>query len=105
MEHVGTLFSYNTPTLVRIPKKDRETERGSLMTYFLQRLNPSRVAAGYKPLKYARMGVILEGIPTKDLYYIKRVCDDAPHWGKKFWWLLDPKKHPEDGPKDVRAIS
>ena len=42
-----------------------------------------------------RMGKILEGIPTKDLYYLKRVCDDAGNFSKKFWWLLDPKKHEE----------
>jgi hypothetical protein len=40
-----------------------------------------------------RMGRILVGIPTKDLYYLKRICDEASDFSKKFWWEVDPKKH------------
>ncbi len=40
-----------------------------------------------------RMGKMLEKIPTKDLYYIKKVCDDAPNFSKKFWYLLNPEKY------------
>ena len=74
----------------------RETERGELMRYFCMKLNPIRQSDGYPEISMSRMGKILEGIPTKDLYYIKRVCNDAPDFSKKFWWLLDPKKHPEE---------
>ena len=73
--------------------KIRETERGELMKYFCQHLNPSRQRDGLPEISMPRMGKILEQIPTKDLYYIRRVCDDAGNFSKKFWWLLDPKKH------------
>jgi len=43
----------------------------------------------------ARMGKILEKIPTKDLYYLKRICDDAKNFSKKFWWELNPKNFDE----------
>ena len=79
--------------LKRVMQKKRETERGELMQYFRQRLNFDRVKDGYPPLTMARMGKTLEKIPTKDLYYLKRVCDDAKHFSKKFWWELNPKKH------------
>ena len=63
------------------------------MQYFRQRLNVDRAKDGYPLLTMARMGKILEKIPTKDLYYLKRVCEDAKNFSKKFWWELDPKKH------------
>jgi hypothetical protein len=71
----------------------KKTERGELMRYFLQRLNVQRLRDGYGKLTMGRMGKILQNIPTKDLYYLKRVCDDSQHFSKKFWWELDPKKH------------
>lgn len=37
-------------------------------------------------------------MPTKDLYYVKSVCDQAPHWSKKFWFLVNPDKF-KDRPK------
>lgn len=86
MEHIGF-------QLKRAVKKTRETERGELMSYLRSRLNASRMRDGLPLLTMARMGKILEGIPTKDLYYLKRVCNDANDFSKKFWWELDPEKH------------
>lgn len=74
----------------------RETERGELMRYFCDRLNASRIRDGLPQITMPRMGKILEQIPTKDLYYLKRVCDDAGNFSKKFWWLLDPSKHTKE---------
>ncbi len=76
--------------------KMRETERGELLRYFVDRLNPSRVRDGLPKITMPRMGKILEQIPTKDLYYLKRVCDDSANFSKRFWWELDPEKHPEN---------
>ncbi len=74
----------------------KKTERGELMKYFIGQINPGRVQDSLPPLTMGRMGKILEKIPTKDLYYLKRVCDDSIHFSKKFWWLLNPKNHTED---------
>jgi len=87
MKHIGSYFKGEGG------KKERATERGEMMQYFLERLNQSRVMDGLKPLTMARMGRVLEGIPTTDLYYLKSVCDKAKHFSKKFWWEIDPKKH------------
>lgn len=67
---------------------DRRTERGELMRYFCDKLNPSRKADGLPAITMARMGRMLEGIPTKDLYYLQSVCNDAKNFSKKFWWEL-----------------
>ena len=65
------------------------------MKYFCNELNRSRVQDGLPKITMGRMGKMLQQIPTKDLYYIKRVCNDATNFSKKFWWLLNPKKHDE----------
>lgn len=71
----------------------RETERGELMQYFIDRINPGRIRDGLPKITMGRMGKILEQIPTKDLYYLKRICDDSGNFSKRFFWELDPKKH------------
>ncbi len=79
-----------------IRKKSRITERGEMMTYFMTELNRTRLSDGLPPLSMARMGRILAGIPTKDLYYLKSVCDQASNFSKKFWWEINPKKHQDE---------
>ena len=86
MKHIGV-------HLKRVVETARKTERGELMKYFLERLNKSRITDGLPPLTMGRMGKMLEKIPTKDLYYLKRVCDDAQNFSKKFWYLLNPEKY------------
>lgn len=84
------------------PKKDRTHERGELMRYFLERLNPSRIQSGIPRLTMGRMGKLLEQIPTGDLYALKTKCEDAERRGnsfsKRFWFELNPKKY-EGRPK------
>lgn len=80
------------------PKKSRATERGELMRFFTRHLNYSRANDGLPKLTMGRMGKILEGIPTQDLYYLKSVCSRAKNFGKKFWWEIDPEKHKEKEP-------
>ena len=74
-------------------EKSRKTERGELMRHFQKYLNYDRARDRMTLITMARMGKILEGIPTDDLYYLKSVCDKAKHFSKKFWWEVDPKKH------------
>jgi len=76
-------------------KKTRETERGELMKYFCERINAGRLRDGLPLITMGRMGKTLEKIPTKDLYYLKSVCDQAQNFSKKFWWELNPAKHTE----------
>ena len=85
MKHIGAHIKRRA-TLARA------TERGELMRYFCERINAQRVRDGYSKMSMARMGKTLEKIPTKDLYYIKKVCDDAENFSKKFWYLLNPEK-------------
>lgn len=73
--------------------KNRKTERGELMRYFCNRLNAARKEDGIPPLTMPRMGKILQGIPVRDLYYLKSVCEQSKNFSKKFWWEVNPKKH------------
>jgi hypothetical protein len=74
-------------------KKEKATERGELMQYFMDKLNAARVRDGLAKLTMPRMGRLLMAIPTKDLYYLRSVCDNAGDFSKKFWWEINPKNH------------
>ena len=91
MEHISSHISGNGGK-----KKERATERGELMEYFRTRLNRTRVQDDLPALTMPRMGRLLVAIPTKDLYYLKSVCDQAPNFSKKFWWEINPKKHTDE---------
>ncbi len=92
MEHIGS-------QLKRSLKKTRDTERGELMRYFVQRINVARIRDGLPAVSMGRMGKLLQQIPTKDLYYLKRICDDSQNFSKKFWWEINPKNHTEAAKK------
>lgn len=77
-------------------EKTRKTERGELMRFFTRHLNRARKTDGLLEITMARMGKILEGIPTADLYYLQSVCSRAKNFSKKFWWEVDPKKHEKE---------
>ncbi|MDP4020933.1 MAG: hypothetical protein Q8P58_02760 [Candidatus Adlerbacteria bacterium] len=93
MKHIAAHIS------TRTQKKERATERGELMEYFRDKLNRTRVRDQLPPLTMPRMGRVLQLIPTKDLYYLKSVCDQASDFSKKFWWEVNPKKHKKNDTK------
>jgi hypothetical protein len=90
VEHIKTHIVKN------LDKKEKTTERGELMEHFRDKLNRTRMRDGYPPLGLPRLGKILQAIPTKDLYYLKSVCDQSTDFSKKFWWEVNPKNHPQD---------
>lgn len=89
MEHIGKHMQNGSPR----SERQKATERGELMKYFMERLNISRKQDGLPPLTMPRMGRLLVAIPTQDLYFLKSVCDHAKDFSKKFWWEINPKKH------------
>jgi len=86
MEHISAHISKKA-------SEEKITERGELMDHFRKILNEDRVRDHLPPLSMPRMGKILQGIPTKDLYYLKSVCEQSKNFSKKFWWEINPKKH------------
>lgn len=105
MDHISAHMNGSVP-----PKKgrrmppERATERGEMMRFFMDRLNPSRIQSGLPKLTMPRMGRLLEKIPTKDLYYLKTVCMQSKDFSKKFWWEINPKNHtPEAKAKAAAA--
>ena len=87
MKHIGAHIA------AAARRKEKVTERGELMRYFMDKLNRERVRDGLRELTMPRMGKILQAIPTKDLYYLRSVCEKAGNFSKKFWWEVNPKKH------------
>lgn len=98
MKSIGDMMPEFEKRVSAAPKgKKRLTERGEIMRFFLRHLNHSRVQDGLQPMTMAHLGVVLEQIPTADLYYLKSVCSRAKNFSKRFWWELDPTKHPQQG--------
>ena len=101
MHHIGKHMTGKAAA-----KRDKPTERGELMRHFMQKLNHARLRDGLPPLTMPRMGRLLVAIPTKDLYFLKSVCDDADRRGgldsfcKKFWWEIHPKNHTPEAKKE-----
>ena len=75
-------------------KPRRTTERGDIFDTILSQLNPSRAKKNLPPVSYQRLGHLLAGIPTKDLYALISRCDDAERrgfpWSAIFWKEIKP---------------
>lgn len=82
-------------------KKTRRTERGDLLEYITGVINRGREGTKYKPLTIKRVAMLLTGIPTHDLYYIKSQMEDCRARGtspsKWFFWSI--KQNVETTPK------
>jgi hypothetical protein len=89
MEHI----TKSLPDRRLPPKTARRTERGDLLDEFLRRIKPTWDAKRFGQLTIARLAKKLEGISTKDLYYLKSVCEDSKSYSKRFFWEINPKKH------------
>ncbi len=48
---------------------------------------------GRKEVRIGRLARKVQGVPTKDLWYLKRVCEDSKNYSKRFFWELNPEKH------------
>jgi len=71
--------------------KSRATERGELLTYFMERINSDGGMNG-KPVNIPYIAYKLTGIDTKDLYFIKSSCDQFDGvWSKAFFGMLKVK--------------
>lgn len=99
MEHLLTsLQGYSVRPAPKMDSKKgglcNRTERGELMRYFIETLNPQRKGE-YQPLTYSRMGKLLQKVPTKDLYYLKSVMEDkkrrGENYGAYFYWSIKSK--------------
>ena len=86
----GLFEKYRRP----IKKKSRPTERGDLFDQILAKLNPARIRAGIRPIGHSRLGYLLQGIPTADLYALLSKCNDAERrgypWSAIFWKEITP---------------
>lgn len=76
-------------------KKTRNTERGDLLQYFVQKINASSNRG--KPATIPYIAMRLKGFGEKDLYYLKSVCDAAERekgtpWAKVFYGSIKVDK-------------
>lgn len=75
-----------------VKENNRGSQRGDMLDKFLAKLNPSRIAAGYKPLTHARLSALISHIPTEDLYAFYRQCETSTlPFSAYFHWALKPQ--------------
>lgn len=93
MEKLANLFGKR----IAPPKKARRTERGDAFDVILSMVNPDRIAKKYPPLTHKRLGFLLTGIPTRDLYALVSKMRDAERRGVAagavFWMEVRPKEN------------
>ncbi len=86
----GTLreVSRTLPVLKTRPIDKITNERQAVIKEFLERLNDERDGVTYKKLVPSFVAVKLSHLNLQDLYYFLRVCKDAKHFSKFFWFSL-----------------
>jgi hypothetical protein len=79
------------------PKSGATNERASLIQPFVERLNNSRVAGGYKKLGAGFYASKMALIKTEDLYAFYQELDKSKNFASLWWFKCTvPKKKPVD---------
>lgn len=82
------------PTIAYKPQKQSgiSNERQLILKDFLERINPARKEAGYKPYTPARFGVKVAPLSTELLQYLYGVCKKAKNFTACFESEIKVKK-------------
>jgi len=71
-------------------------QRQEIIKMFLDRLNASREASGFKPLTPAFVGVRLRFLKScSELRQFYGYCDEAKNFSSTWWWATNPKNFPD----------
>jgi len=68
------------------------SERASIIESFVTKLNNSRTVGGYKPLLPGFYASKMSHIPTDDLYFHYKQCEQSKNFSSLWWYLNCPKK-------------
>jgi len=71
--------------------KSRRTERGDLVSYFLENMNADRRKQGRKEWTIANVAYFLSIYSVEDLYHLRMKCDKAKNFCACLLWHLFPK--------------
>jgi len=74
------------------PKSKATSERASLIEPFVTRLNNSRIAGGYKPLRASFYAQKMALIPTDELHMFYKELDNSKNFSALWWWKCNGKK-------------
>ena len=72
-------------------KKERTSERAELIKKFLFSINAERKGTKYKPMTAQGVAIKLAHIPTEDLYFCLKSCQQAKSFGWCFFGMLKTK--------------
>lgn len=75
----------------KLETKKVNSERADLIQQFLLKVNQGREGTKYKPMTARGIAVKLGHIPTKDLYFFIKKCEQSKCFSKCFWGSLKIK--------------
>jgi hypothetical protein len=78
------LEAYKQPVL----KKERTSERAEILREILSTLNRERIGSPYPQMKPVQLAVKISHIPTEDLYFLVKSCQQSSNFSKCFWGSL-----------------
>ena len=87
IQPISNLFGH----IVLESKRTHRSERGDLITYFLEKINSDRDGVKYKKLTVSYMAHKLSLYTTPQLYYLRIKCDEAKSFSKCFWFFANNK--------------
>lgn len=73
-------------------EKTPRSERADLIERFLTRINAERVGTKWKPLTARAVAIKIGHIPTEDLYYCLKQCQQSQSFGKTFFGMLKTRE-------------
>jgi hypothetical protein len=88
------LKKYTTPG----PHAPRTPEQEAIWR-FLARLNQGKPRVRTKPMTYARLAKLLEGMSVAEIHTLYRDCEQGRSFGALFWWKI---KQRSDGTTSSR---
>jgi len=73
-------------------EEKRTSHHADLLERFAQRLNPARIAAGYKAYSYARIAMLLQNLTYDMREQLYTKCEKSSNFGKTFNYLVKNHK-------------
>lgn len=84
MDSISNIFKERI-VLEKLTASKKTSERAELIKQFHESINAERKGTKWKPLSAGYIAVRLAGIPTADLYFLLKSCEQGDSFGKVFF--------------------
>lgn len=89
MEHIGKVLEERVEIFTKNEKIT--SERQSVVSEFVDRINKNRAETGYKPMKSSKIAVSMAHLDLWDLRIFLGRCKEAKNFSAYWWYNLKVK--------------